>query len=90
MPERKLDTSNINCKRLVLIQKGFLNQVDISQFVPCGHNKAGQIYKAIREDVKTEGLENCSNVILVKRLLDYMGLTVASVAAAAKQEKELA
>jgi hypothetical protein len=86
MPRRKLDTSMINTKRLELIHKGHLTVGDVKEFVPCGHNKASQIFKEIRQEVKDEGLENCSNVILVKRILKYLGLTVEGVTAAAKLE----
>lgn len=86
MARRKLDTSKINIRRLELIRKGHLNRAEIKEFVPCGKNKAGQIYKEIRQEVETEGLENCCDVILVGRILKYCGLTVEGVKAAAKLE----
>lgn len=88
MARRKLDISNLNTTRLALIQKGHLTQSDIKAFVPCGKNKAAEIYNTIRNNVKSEGLENCSRVILAKRILNYMGLTVEGVTAAAKLESK--
>lgn len=86
MARRKLDTSKINTRRLELINKGHLNRAEIKEFVPCGKNKAGEIYKKIRQEVEAEGLENCCDVILVGRILKYCGLTVEGVRAAAKLE----
>lgn len=88
MARRKLDTSNINTTRLALIQRGYLTQSDVKDFVPCGKNKAAEIYKGIRESVKAEGLENCSDVILAKRILKFLGLTAEGVIAAAKLESK--
>lgn len=86
MPRKKLDTSKINTKRLELIHKGHLTVSDVKEFVPCGKNRATQIFREIRKEIKDEGYENCSNVILVKRILKYLDLTVESVTAAAKLE----
>ena len=88
MARRKLDTKNINIKREELIQKGYLTRKEIMIFVPCGGNTASKIYQTIREEVKMEGLENCQNVILAKRMLDFMGLTAESIHAAAKLERK--
>ena len=78
MPRRILDTSKINKTRLELINKGYLTRSEIAKFVPCGSVKASQ--------VEAEGLENCFNVILVGRLLAFMGLTTREVREAAKRE----
>lgn len=86
MARRRLDTSYINTTRLELIRKGYLTHDDVMAFVPCGKNKATQIFREIREQVKAEGLENHRRVILSKRILSYMGLTVESVTAGAKLE----
>ena len=82
MPRRILDTSKINKTRLDLINKGYLTRSEIAKFVPCGSIKASQI----RSQVEAEGLENCFNVILVGRLLAFMGLTTKEVREAAKRE----
>ena len=87
MPKRRLDTSNINTTRLTLIQKGYLTPGDIKAFVPCGSNKASTIYNHIRAQIKAEGLENHSRVVLAGRILDYMGLSMESTKAGAKLEK---
>ena len=87
MARRVLDTTDINIKRESLIQKGHLTRKDITVFVPCGRGTASKIYNSIREEVKAEGLENCQDVILAKRILKYMGLTAESVHAAAKIER---
>lgn len=86
MPRRILDTSKINKTRLELINKGYLTRSEIAKFVPCGSVKASQIYHEIRSQVEAEGLENCFNVILVGRLLAFMGLTTKEVREAAKRE----
>lgn len=86
MPRRILDTSKINKTRLELINKGYLTRSEIAKFVPCGSVKASQIYHEIRSQVEAEGLENCFNVILVGRLLAFMGLTTREVREAAKGE----
>lgn len=86
MPKRKLDTSNINTTRLSLIRKGYLTRNDIQAFVPCGKDRAAVIYKEIRKQIKAEGLENHSRVILAKRILSYLGLTMESITAGAKLE----
>lgn len=88
MPRRKLDTSHINTTRLSIIQKGYLTQKDIKEFVPCGKDRAGAIYREIRGQIKAEGLENNSNVILAKRILTYLGLTKESIIAGAKMERK--
>lgn len=88
MARKKLDTSKLNIRRLELINKGHLNRAEIKEFVPCGKNKAGEIYKEIRKEVEAEGLENCYDVILVGRLLKYCDLTVEGVKAAAKIESK--
>lgn len=87
MPKRKLDTSNINTRRLEILKKGYLTPGDIKAFVPCGNGKAGDIYRAIRAQIEAEGLENHSRVILAGRILDYMGLSMESIKAGAKLEK---
>lgn len=86
MPKRKLDTSKINTTRLAIIRKGYLTPKDISAFVPCGKNKACEIYHEIRNQVKAEGLENHNQVILAKRMLSHLGLTVESITTGAKLE----
>lgn len=86
MPRRTFDTSKINQTRMKYIRKGYLTRTEVAKFVPCGSTKASKIYHQIREEVEAEGLENCFNVILVKRLLDFMGLTVKEVKEAAKSE----
>ena len=86
MPRRILDTSKINKTRLELINKGYLTRSEIAKFVTCGSVKASQIYHEIRSQVEAEGLENCFNVILVGRLLAFMGLTTREVREAAKRE----
>lgn len=86
MPRKKLDTSNINTVRLEIIGKGYLSKTDIMAFVPCGKDKAKEIFNIIRSGVKADGLENCREVILVKRMLDYMGLSKESIKEAAKLE----
>lgn len=87
MPRRKLDTSHINTTRLAIIQKGYLTQKDIKEFVPCGKDRAGVIYREIRSQTEAEGLENNSNVILAKRIISYLGLTKEAIIAGAKIER---
>lgn len=86
MPKRVLDTSKVNQTRMKYINKGYLTRGEVAKFVPCGSVKASKIYHQIRNQVEVEGLENCFNVILVQRLLDFMGLTVKQVKEAAKNE----
>ncbi len=86
MSRRAIDTSTINQTRMKYINKGYLTCGEVAKFVPCGANKASKIYHQIRNQVEAEGLENCFNVILVSRLLDFMGLTVKAVKEAAKNE----
>lgn len=88
MARRKLDTSNINTVRLAFIQRGYLTQADVKALVPCGKNKAAEIYQKIRKEVRTEGLENCRDVILAKRMLKFLGLTTEGVISAAKLESK--
>lgn len=87
MPRRRLDTSNINTTRLAILQRGYLTQADIRAFVPCGQNKATEIYQSIRSKVEEEGLENCRDVILAKRVLKFLDLTAEGIAAAARTER---
>ncbi|NCU30356.1 hypothetical protein EOM57_00975 [Candidatus Saccharibacteria bacterium] len=86
MARRKLDTSNISTIRLSIVTKGYLDKSDVMAFVPCGKDKARDIFNRIRDDVKGKGLENCREVILAKRMLDYMGLSTESIEKAAKLE----
>ena len=88
MARRKLDTSNINTVRLAFIQRGYLTKADVKAFDPCGKNKAAEIYQKIRKEVRTEGLENCRDVILAKRMLKFLGLTTEGVISAAKLESK--
>ena len=84
MPRKIIDTSKINQTRLQYINKGYLTCSEVAKFVPCG--STNKIYHEIRSQVEAEGLENCFNVILVNRLLDFMGLTAKEVKEAAKRE----
>ena len=86
IPRKIIDTSKINQTRLQYINKGYLTCSEVAKFVPCGSTKASKIYHEIRSQVEAEGLENCFNVILVNRLLDFMGLTAKEVKEAAKRE----
>lgn len=88
MARRRLDTTGINIKRLELISKGYLRRKEIEEFVPCGSNKASEIYKYIRNQVKLEGLENCSDVILADRVIKHCGLTLEGIKAMAKIESK--
>lgn len=86
MPRKIINTSKINQTRLQYINKGYLTCSEVAKFVPCGSTKASKIYHKIRSQVEAEGLENCFNVILVNRLLDFMGLTAKEVKEAVKRE----
>lgn len=87
MPRRRLDTSNISTIRLGIVTKGYLDKSDIMAFVPCGKDKAKVIFNKIRSNVRNDGLENCREVILAKRMLDYMGLSNETIKEAAKLER---
>ena len=86
--KKKCDVG-INVKRLELLNKGFLTLKDIKEFVPCGTPKAREIYNSIRQEVEMEGLENCDQIILAKRILKFMGLTATDIRTAAKTEVEI-
>lgn len=86
MPRKIIDTTKINQTRLQYINKGYLTCSEVDKFVPCGSTKASRIYHQIRNQIEAEGLENCFNVILVNRLLDFMGLTAKEIKEAAKRE----
>lgn len=86
MPRKIIDTTKINQTRLQYINKGYLTCSEVAKFVPCGSTKASKIYHKIRSQVEAEGLENCFNVILVNRLLDFMGLAAKEIKEAAKRE----
>lgn len=86
MARKKIDTNKLNTRRLELISKGYLTQQEVREFVPCGEHKARSIFKEIRREVEAEGLENCSNVILAKRILKFIGLSVKDIETAAKLE----
>ena len=86
MPRKIIDTSKINQTRLQYINKGYLTCSEVAKFVPCGSTKASRIYHQIRNQIEAEGLENCFNVILVNRLLDFMGLTAKEIKEAAKND----
>ena len=88
MGKKKCDVG-INVKRLELLNKGFLTLKDIKEFVPCGAPKAKEIYDSIRAEVESEGLENCDQIILAKRMLKFMGLTANEVRINAKTEIEI-
>lgn len=87
MPRKRLDTSVISTTRLNIVAKGYLNKADVMAFVPCGKDKARSIFNEIRDKVKSDGLENCQEVILAKRMLDYMGLKAETIKEAAKLER---
>lgn len=68
--------------------KGYLYKKDIIKFMPCGSSSAALIFHDIRRKVEQEGYENCRDVILAKRMLDYIGTDLPTLMQLAKIEKE--
>lgn len=78
-----------NIRREELIAKGYLNKREIREFIPCGYKRASLIYDEIRDKNKAEGVENLFEVVLAKKVLPYIGMTLKEVSAAAKLERGL-
>ncbi len=89
MRGKRADTPDLNIRRLEIISKGFLNKKEIREFVPCGQKRANEIYDEIRKSVKKEGFENLSDVILSKRMLKFLDLSIADIRANAKYEQQM-
>ena len=87
MCKKELKVSNI--RREELLHKGFLSIKEIREFIPCGPEKASQIYHEIRKKNTSEGVENLFEVVLAKKVLPYIGMTKAEVSSAAKVERSL-
>lgn len=66
--------------RYKLLLKGFVNKSELNRFVPCGNKKGTRIWDTIKDSVKAEGIEKLDGeVILTKRLIEYLGLTEKKV-----------
>lgn len=85
MGKSRMVVSNI--RRAELINKGFMNQKEIQEFIPCGNKMAMNIFNEIRMKNEAEGIENLLGVVLSKRVLPYIGMTRAEVISAAKLER---
>jgi predicted transcriptional regulator len=59
---------------------------DIAEFVPCSRDTSYKIFKAIRAQNKCEGIENITNVILTKRVMDYLKIDESQIK---KEMKEI-
>lgn len=72
----QIDQNQLALNRYELMRKGFVNRTDIKKFVPCGYATAKKIFKTIREEIDSSGIENLDdNIILTSRLMKFMGLS---------------
>lgn len=78
--------TQINKKRLTILHKGYASKTDIRRFIPCGSERANDIYEEIRTKVSNEGFENLGKYILAERLCPYVGLTKKQIIEFAKEE----
>ena len=77
----------INITRENILHKGFANKNDIKRFIPCGYQRALEIFNEIQKEVELSGKKNLHKAILAKRLLPYIGLTEKQVSDYADKEK---
>lgn len=62
--------------RYQMMERGYMNKKELAQFIGCGYKKARSLFEAISQDVKKEGLEAMDpNLVLTKRVIEYLGLT---------------
>lgn len=78
---------SINITRELILHKGYAKKIDIQRFIPCGYDRALEIYNEIRNEVEISGKKNMHNSVLAKRLLPYIGLTEKQVFDYADKEK---
>lgn len=72
--------------RYYLLIKGWMTASDIAEFVPCSRDTSYKIFKAIRAQNKHEGIENLTNVVLTKRVMDYLKIDESQIK---KEMKEI-
>jgi hypothetical protein len=72
--------------RYYLLIKGWMTASDIAEFVPCSRDTSYKIFKAIRAQNKHEGIENLTNVVLTKRVMDYLKIDESQIR---KEMKEI-
>lgn len=73
--DRDIELNSLVKIRQMLTAKGYCDTSDVMAFVPCTRYKARKIIKAIRSQVKTEGIENLNNsYVRTSRLIDFLGL----------------
>lgn len=76
MKRKVVSVEDLAIVRYQLLIKGFCNQKEVGEFVPCGYKKSKEIITNIRSQVQTEGYENLDgSSILTKRIVHYLGLT---------------
>lgn len=71
-------------------QKGYVTRRDICEFVPCSYNKSRKIFDTITQEIEKEGYERIDdNILLARRLLDFLGLSEESIKKLAVKEQEM-
>lgn len=83
------DISKLVETRYNLTMVGHVNKKELRAFVPCCQKSGDRIWEHIKETMKAEGIEKLDgNIILVDRLIKYLGLTKEGVIDAYERTKK--
>lgn len=55
--------------------RGWMRKSDIRPFTGCKAKEINEIWKALHDDMKYEGIESMDGIVLTKRVIKFMGLT---------------
>lgn len=75
----KRDYRDVIRARYRLLVRGYCHASDIARFVPCSRDMSYKIIREIRAKSKLEGLESLNNVVLTKRVMEYIGITESKI-----------
>lgn len=85
--EIAIGKEKINVIRRKILMKGYANVTDIRNFIPCGYERAKQIYKKELSDAAVEQRLSIRG-IGTKELLKYIYLNEDAIERYAKEEME--
>lgn len=88
--KRSVSKMTLNIVRERILHKGYANNSDIRKFIPCGTDRASEIFCEITLATENEGKINISKHVLAKRLLPYVGLSEKEIVNYAEKERAIA
>lgn len=69
--------------------RGWMRKSDIRPFTGCKQREVDTIWNSIQKSIKKEGIENMEDIILTKRVIDFIGLSEKEIDKAYEIEKRL-